>query len=362
MSQAVDFSPQWAAAPGLTIAHVLQERGISYDQLAGLLHRSTRFVEDLLIGREEITADVAEALARGIGSTTRFWLAREREYRESLSRIVSQPDLDTWISTLPLQEMRRLGWIRRTSGTQLVAECLQFFGVSSIDRWKREFESAVVAAAFRSSAAYETDPAAVSVWLRQGELESGGIQCGRWDPVRFRKSLVDVRKLIRKKTPALFMPELQRLCAGAGVAVVVVPAPSGCRASGAARFLSSQRALIQLSQRFGTDDQFWFTFFHEAGHLLLHPRVGLFIDEPDVKSTREEQEANTFASRALLTEAQRVELSRLPLTYRDVIRFARDAGVTPGVVVGQLQHSKRIGYDRLNRAKRKLDWDSLRRD
>jgi HTH-type transcriptional regulator / antitoxin HigA len=360
MSEAIEFSPQWAAPPGLTIAHALSERGISCSQLAGMLDRPGSFVSDLLVGRQEITADLAEGLARAIGSTPRFWLAREREYRESLYRVASAtPELHQWTSKLPLKDMRRFGWIRGTSGIEAVTECLQFFGVSSLERWRREYEATVVAAAFRTSAAYETNPASVSAWLRQGDIEATTVDCAPWDPGEFQQSLAQVRKLTRLNSPAHFLPELRRLCALAGVAVVVIPAPSGCRASGAARFQSPSRAIIQLSLRFGTDDQFWFTFFHEAGHLILHSRDGLFIDGLDEKLTRKEEEANAFASAVLLTQEQRVLLSRLPLRYRDVIRFARHAAIAPGIVVGQLQHTRRIGFDRLNAVKRKLDWSFI---
>ena len=77
MPEAVDFAPEWAAAPGRTVTRVMQERELSYDELAESLGRSKRFVLDLVSGREEITADVAEDLARVVGSTARFWIARE---------------------------------------------------------------------------------------------------------------------------------------------------------------------------------------------------------------------------------------------------------------------------------------------
>ena len=358
--EANEFSPTWAAAPGITIARALTERGMSYEQLADSLQLSKRFVTNLISGSEEITTELAEALAEKVGSTKRFWLAREREYRESLNRLANlNPDLGEWTASLPLQDMHRFGWIRDTTGAEVVAECLRFFGVSSLERWKQAFESAVIAAAFRSSAAFDMDTGSLSVWLRRGELEAAAVKCATWDPKKFKNCLPEIRKLTRLKSPSQFMPELRRLCSASGVAVVVVAAPAGCRASGAARFVSKSRALIQLSQRYGTDDQFWFTFFHEAGHLLLHPKTDLFVDDVDSNDSREENEANEFASKSLLSESQSAKLSQLPITYRDVIRFAREVGLSPGIIVGQLQHSKRIKYQWLNKAKRKFDWNEL---
>jgi hypothetical protein len=85
----------------------------------------------------------------------------------------------------------------------------------------------------------------------------------------------------------------------------------------------------------------------------------MFIDDEFPSKSREENEANRFATDTLLTSDQQERLARLPLTYRDVIRFAFDVGLSPGIVAGQLQHSKRAPYAWLNRAKRKLDWGEL---
>ncbi len=359
MPTVASFSPEWAAAPGMTIQHVLSERGQSPAEFAASLNRPPSFVASLFLGTEIITAELADQLASSVGSTARFWLARERDYRASLERLVSEnPELQEWARELPIAEMRRLGWIRARTGAACTTECMQFFGVSSKQGWKQNFERAVNSTSYRKSASYESDPSALAAWLRRGEIEASTIGCSRWDPDALRGKLSYLRALTRRKSPAQFMPLLQSACSAAGVAVVVVQAPKQCSASGAARFLSPDRALIQVSQRYGTDDQFWFTFFHEIGHLLLHPHDRVFIDEPDDEGSREEHEANEFAARILIPGPDRARLADVPARYRDVIRFASSVGIAPGIVVGQMQHSNLIDFNRLNKAKRKLDWSA----
>lgn len=359
MLEARSFTPEWAAAPGLTIQHALAERGRDASELSLLLHRPPSFVADLLVGRQEIDAELAEALARVVGSTSRFWMAREREYRSSLSRVVANNRaLMDWVSVLPVKEMTRLGWIQHSTGPACIAECLQFFGVSSQEKWRERYEVAVISASYRTSQSFDNETPAVAAWLRRGEIEASLIKCSPWNADLLRKQIPYLRALTRSKAPSQFFPLLQSTCADAGVAVVVVPAPKGCRASGVARFVSPVRALLQLSQRYGTDDQFWFTFFHELGHLLLHAHTRMFIDEPERGTSQEEREANEFASDVLLPRPLREKLSLLPARYRDLLRFAKTAGVSPGIVVGQMQYLKLIDFNRLNRAKRKLDWSS----
>ena len=213
-------------------------------------------------------------------------------------------------------------------------------------------------AVFRTSSSVRLQPGAVAAWLRQGEIEAASIDCKPWDAQRFRRAFSSIRPLTRKKDPSFFLPELQKRCAECGVAVVIVRAPTGCRASGATRFVSTNKALLLLSFRYLSDDHFWFTFFHEAAHLLLHGQKALFLEDAGMSSNKEEEEANEFAARVLIPLALEAAMLNLGLNGREVIRFARLAGVSPGIVVGQLQHIGKIKRNQLNTLKRRFRWDS----
>jgi hypothetical protein len=209
--------------------------------------------------------------------------------------------------------------------------------------------------AFRTSKTFDSNPAAVAAWLRQGEIEGSRGPSKPWDPKAFRETLHELRALTREKDPNVFLPELKRRCALCGVAVEVLRAPTGCRASGATWFLGSQKALILLSFRYLSDDHFWFSFFHEAGHLMLHGDV-LFLETPEMVSSAEEQEANQFAEDILVPPKYRSEMLNLATDGRDVMRFARRIGISPGIVVGQLQHVGRLERRQLNNLKRRYKW------
>jgi HTH-type transcriptional regulator/antitoxin HigA len=140
--------------------------------------------------------------------------------------------------------------------------------------------------------------------------------------------------------------------------VVIVRAPTGCRASGATRFVSASKALLLLSFRYLSDDHFWFTFFHEAGHLLLHGEKALFLEGAEMSATKEEEEANEFAARVLIPPEFHTALLDLSVNGREVIRFAKFTGVSPGIIVGQLQHHGRVKRNQLNSLKRWFKWGS----
>ncbi|WP_431884826.1 ImmA/IrrE family metallo-endopeptidase [Micromonospora wenchangensis] len=129
--------------------------------------------------------------------------------------------------------------------------------------------------------------------------------------------------------------------------------------SGVARFVDGVPTIV-LSARHLSEDHFWFTFFHEASHLLLHDPSEIFLDDEE-QLTREvtesaEDEANHFAMQVLTPEPHGIKRSRW-LSHRDVIRRAHEIGISPGVLVGQLQHEGVLSFDTLNGLKRRYKWN-----
>jgi plasmid maintenance system antidote protein VapI len=355
MMSTQDFEPDWASPPGETITAILKERSLTAADLGNRIEQSRGDVEALLEGRSTITLALARRLSGVLGASVEFWMARDYTYRETISKL--QASQKSWLSELPIADMVKFDWLN-AAPSELVGACLRFFGVPSVSAWRASYGSLLNATAFRASQSFKSQPGAVAAWLRAGELEAAAISCGTWNPDGFQQTLSKARGLTRQKDPNRFIPRLRELCAESGVAVAIVRAPNGCRASGATRFITPEKAVLQLSFRFLTDDQFWFTFFHEAGHLLLHGRGRLFLEEGDVPATAQENEANDFAVRTLIPAEEEAAMIRLPGSSEAVIRFATRIGVAPGIVVGQLQHRGRLRPNYLNGLKRRFTWNA----
>jgi hypothetical protein len=170
--------------------------------------------------------------------------------------------------------------------------------------------------------------------------------------------LAEVRQLTQQP-PEVFQAELVRLCATAGVAVVFVPELPKMHVSGATRWLTPTKALIQLSLRYKSDDHLWFTFFHEAGHIVQHGKREFFIDFDDRDGDDKEQAADKFAADCLIPAPQWRRFARQTRYSKEqILAFATDAGIAPGIVVGRLQHDKLLPPSHCNDLKRRLDWAS----
>jgi HTH-type transcriptional regulator/antitoxin HigA len=359
-----DFAPDWIVTPGDTIADLLEERGWTQVELAQRLGCTPKHVNQLLKGAASITQDTALGLEKVLGSTARFWMGLETQYREQLAR---QSELDVlqadvaWLKEIPLKDMLRFGWVQKIESKVLqVRECLKYFSVSSVEAWRRQYQQPV--AAYRASSKLIKTPAAVSTWLRQGERLADGIRYQAFDREKFNAALHDIRALTCDREPKSFLPKLQSLCAEAGVAVVIAPAPEGCPVSGATKWLAPDKALIILSVRGKSDDKLWFTFFHEAAHLLKHGKSLIFLDilGEDGLNPKEEAEANAFAGDFLLPASQYQNFltshKGSQLNAQTISAFAKAQGIAPGIVVGRLQFEKLLPYTHLNALKTKYEW------
>jgi HTH-type transcriptional regulator / antitoxin HigA len=350
----VGFLPEYAVPPGETIADLLEEREMTQTDLARRLGVSLKHANQVIKGTASISAELALGLEKVFGASADFWLNRESHYQADIARQEETRNLSDavgWAKGFPVRELKKRGFLSvESKGPALVSELLRFLGIASPALWRDPI------AAFRKSLKYESDPYALDTWLRVGELRASEITCGPYDPDQFRAALMEVRGLTRLD-PKDWHPRLVHLCASSGVAVVIEPTFPRARANGATRWLTPIKALIQLSLRYAWEDIFWFSFFHEAAHVLLHRKKHLFIEGLDSQVDsevvrREEDEANRFAGRFLIPREHEPELAKLALAR--VSDFADHLGIAPAIVVGRLQHEGLLQPNQGNHHRRRL--------
>lgn len=352
------YDPDTVSAPGETLQEVLEERGMTQANLADRTGRPTKTINEIIRGKAAITPDTALQFEFVLGIPAAFWNNRERQYREFLAkqrakeRLESQTD---WLDRIPYNAMVRARWIPSAEEkTERLHHALQFFGIASPSNWKAVWN--VQQAAFRQSVSFDIDPGAVAAWLRKGEIEAQRAASEPFEAARFRATLHELRTLSRE-LPKDFAHILAEKCGKAGVRVVFVPELPKTRVWGASRWLSPSCALIQLSLRYKTDDHFWFTFFHEAAHILLHGKREFFIDRDDQERDQKEFEADSFACDWLIPPQAYKAFRRLGArSCAAISRFAYEQGIAPGIAVGRLQHDGLLPRTHCNHLKRPLTW------
>ncbi len=354
------FDPDYVVAPGATLKESIDGKGISQTQLAQRTGLTEKTISQIVNGIAPISYDTAEKLELVTGVPAKFWNRRELGYREALSRrkeLAALAGSEAWLKEIPLKELVERGFVERSEdvGT-LVHRALRFFGVSSVDAWRNAILAPSVQ--YRSNKARAKYPGFVAAWERMGELQAEAIPCESFNGQEFRRLLQQEVRELTMASARVWCKRLPELCAQAGVAVVLTKEIPKAAVSGATRWLSKKDLpLIQLSLKFKTDDHFWFSFYHEAGHVLLHGRRDVYIDCGPDNETEEEREANAFA-RDLLIPPEHI--AQLPYLRSKALirRFASSIGVSPGIVVGRLQHDfpDLVPRTHCNDLKKKYTW------
>jgi addiction module HigA family antidote len=352
------FIPDYAVPPGETLLETIRALGMSQADLAERTGRPLKTINEIIKGKVAITSETALQLERVLGVPASFWNNLERNYRDALARLEEQKRLQSqlvWLKQIPIKAMIGLGWIAACDDlVQQFREVLNFFGTASPEQWRQIWSSP--SAVYRKSPAFQSDPGAAAAWLRKGELDAQQIEYQPYDANKFQAALHQARALTTT-LPDEFCPALTRSCAAAGVAVVFVPELPKTRVSGVTRWLNPTKALIQLSLRYKTDDHLWFTFFHEAGHIVLHGKRDVFL-EGDTPADEKEKQADDFAANLLINpdDLKRLVESGSHRSKAGIRQFAKETGVAAGIVVGRLQHDKHLPQSHCNDLKRRFVW------
>ncbi len=353
--------PDIAIPPGQTIEEEIAARGISKGELAMRMGRPPQAISEILSGNKEITPETAAALERVLGMSAQFWLNLEAAYRYNKARLEreanEQHEATTLLPRYPYTAMARLGWVPPvTRRIERLHALYEFFGAASL-----RSIAATSQAAYRVADRSRVSPEALAAWLRQGEREAARISNLRpFHKQTLIANLPDMRRLAASHPPDFFT-RLKQICAGCGVALVYVPHLPGTFANGAVRWYGPKDCpLVQVTIRGRYADIFWFSFFHEIGHILRHDRRSRFVElEPGAgplpgATAQQEQEANRFAADTLIPPEQFERLIGMTYSEANVRHMAQLFGISPGIIVGRLQHERLLPPTHLNGLRVKL--------
>ena len=346
--------------PGDILEEELEARGMTQKELAARLGRPPQAINEIIKGKKAITPETAIGLEKVLGINAKFWTNLESDYRMVLARNREHEVLAANLASLneyPIREMTKRGWFQPNKDKEsLLKALMSFLGVANPEPLAYH---AAVGFRITEAAQQSISPGALAVWLRKGEMDAGMVQTEDYNEEVFTEALFQIRGMT-ESSPEEFLPEMSRLCARAGVAFCMVPELPKSGANGVARWLTERKALIQMSIRGKWADIFWFTFFHEACHLIKHrAQRRIVIDgldgSPDMAEI--EAEADQFAGDYLIPPAAWTTFcDQGNFGASNVIGFSQSVGIAPFIVVGRLQKEGKVGYNRLTSLKQRYQW------
>lgn len=351
------FEPDYAVHPGEILKETLEVRGIQKTDFAERCGISLKTISQIINSKAPVTPETALQFEKVLGISADIWNNLDSRYRLFVARrdkLKELENLKEWVNKFPIAKLRKEGMLSNNRDQTYIAdELLKFFSVGNLDAWNEFYGK--VAVAFRKSKSFESSPESVAVWLRFAECVAEEIDANVYNIRKFRTALSKIRSFTTKNH-AYFEPRMKALCQESGVIFVTLPSFPKTLLSGATRWLTNRKALIALTLRYKSDDQFWFSFFHEAGHILLHEKKRVFIEAIRSDDDTLEREANEFARDFLVPpDNYQMFVERGRFYKQNIIDFAKSISIAPGIVVGLLQREKLIDYKWHNDLKKRFE-------
>lgn len=335
-----------ATPPGATIKEQLNDRGMSQKEFAVRIDMSEKHVSKLINGEVQLTPEVAVRLEIVLGVPARFWNNLEAIYREKIIKIAAEKAMDAdenLARQFPYSEMAKLGWIPQTRNSkEKVINLRKYFEVVSLSLLEN---TQITRIACRRLAVTDKSDLALLAWTQEAKIQARGIETKPINIKGLISVMPDIRKMTLKK-PKDFCFKLKSLLAENGVALVFLPHLKGSFLQGAT-FIDGNKIVVGLTARGKDADKFWFSLFHELGHIILG-----HVGKNGGTTEQDEQDADVWSRDELIPlEAFKMFKEKQNFSVASVKRFAKENKIAPGIVVGRLQNEGCIEYNMLNELK-----------
>lgn len=345
MKHAADFHVDH---PGVFIKDELEARGWDQSDLAFIVGVKLPQLNALLSGKQNITTRWAQLLGEAFDVNPQFFINLQAMY-DLQHAPWPEPGVRiraNWVSSLPVREMIKRGWIEDTEADLLDLQMMRFFRVNKRDDIPfLSNENAIAHAAKKTS--YEEITPVQWAWLHRVRMIAETMDAPIYSKERLQKVLPDIRAHMNDKDDFGEIPEILLNC---GVRTVIVEALSGSKIDGVCTWLEGQ-PVIGLSLRLNRPDNVCFVIRHEIEHVLnedgketLQSHVDVF--EPDRNEDElpeEENRADSAAAEFLVPQAKLASfMSRKGkwISEKDVLAFAARHDIHPAIVIGQI-HRRR---------------------
>lgn len=349
-----NYKPDIAIPPGYTLLEILQSLHMSQLELSNRTGISKKTINQIIKGIAPIMPLTALKFENALDIPASFWINLESNYQEIKAKIEAKKNTkkeEIISKEIPYDDMVKLKWIPEAKTIkEKVINFRAYFNIASLDLIPQ-----VHNAIFRISNKQPYSKYAISAWIQKGRKEAIDKKLSSFKTDKIKNCLRGLKQLTQFDQN-VFLPELETICSKCGIALVILPYLSKTRINGLVYWLDSKTVIIQLSNRYKYTDIFWFSFFHELGHAILHGKKKIFLEDDDQK-TRFELEADYFAANNLIskTSYNRLIKSSSSITEKSILELAVENSISPGIVVGRLEHDNIVRRGKFTYLKTKLD-------
>ena len=342
MSNYIEYNDKFAFHPGYYIKELVEESGLTQEDFAKRLDTTPKNFSLLIRGEQSLSIDIALKLSRMIGTSVDYWLNLQNSYDTLIAEFNSMDELKREKSVFKKLEYKyfkeNFGLLDLPSKiNEQIAAVRKFLNVSTLCVFKKRD----MAVSFRSASSELTESNTIkaNVMVQIAINKALKTEAPKYNKHIFEQAIEYALTLTEKHDS--FYPLIKEAFCKAGVILVILPNMPGSKINGATKKIKNN-ILLMVNDRRLNSDTFWFTLFHEIGH-IINGDYGISFDK---ESGKAEKQADKYAEDKLIDPVLYQKFKEQNIFNIESIRtFSSKIHRDPGIVVGRLLNDGKIRYD-----------------
>jgi len=364
------YEPDYAVHPGETLREKLEELGMTPKEFAVRTGKPVKTISEILNGKSSITFEMSVLFEKVLKISASFWIKKQANYNEFVVREKQKEELkkaQKWAMQFPYPQMAKMGLVKPTRKVEEKAEeLLHYFNVSKPSAWENIYLNQQTPVFFRISLKHTKNPYALSALLRMGEIKANSVDAPDFNKAVLKSILPELKTIMANK-PNNYLQQIQEKCLLAGVKVIYTPNLPKTVIHGTVRWLNN-KPVLQITDRLKRYDIFWFSLFHELGHILIHGnKKNIFLEDINgsVDKDLKEQEADEFAAQWVLSSDDYEKIMNTINSGVDILltiqQFANEFNTHKDIIIGRIlfRNKDLYKYGFLQKELEKVDFSDL---
>ncbi len=342
MSNYIEYNDKVAFHPGYYIKELVEESGLTQEDFAKRLDTTPKNLSLLIRGEQSLSIDIAVKLSRMIGTSVNYWLNLQNAYDALIAEFKSEDELKEERKVFDLFDYKYfrdnygLPDLPRKIDEQIKA-VREFLNVATLT----VFTKRDMAVNFRSSTLEleETSTVKANIMVQIATNKALLVEAPKYNKRKFEDAVEYALTLTKNHKE--FYPLIRKAFQDAGVIFVILPNLSGSKINGATKKIGDN-IMLMVNDRRLYSDTFWFTLFHEIGHIIFGD-YGISFEK---ESGDLEHDADLYAANSLIPKDKYDDfVERHRFGIADIQKFADSINRDPGIVLGRLQNDGLVEFN-----------------
>ena len=349
--------------PGRILKQKLDENKMSQKDLATRTGVTEKHISTILKGDRDITSSFAIKLWY-VFENAKFWLNLQQDYDEYQMKVqeenhITSNELDILKEIKePLQFFEEHKMIERNiTNNQMVLYLRSLFQVSNLTL----IPNVSYNAAYRAQIAN-------NIRVNQYVLFAWQTMCEKLSEAQNNKVKKNLNvELLKSKMQKIKMQMFEKIddaidniksmLGECGIKFLVVKNFRGAPVQGFIKKIAENQVLLCITIRGKRADVFWFTLFHELGHIINGDYENKFVDF-EKADNHKELKADEFACNLLINyEDYKNFVKNCDYTnWVNITSFAREQKVIPSIVIGRLQKDGFLDWSEYSDKIAQFEW------